>query len=491
MPFLRVQKYYAVLVGLLCFGTLAQAQQQPTVEDYYQLQRRVLEQERRLQSLETQRSEPALQVSPISNTNLDASVEGRLSELEEYVHDLGKPEPANGKPTQKWTGRIHYDHWVIPSADPLINFLGTGDPTNGPKDFSGFRRLRLGLQGDITDTMLYKIEFDFAIPVGLAFKDSYLGWDELPFFQKILLGNQKRPYGLDHLNSSRYNVFLERPFTVEAFNSDARRTGIQSYGVSSDERWNWRYGYFHMDDIAKLGGQRTDHYQSEVAGRLANTIWYDESSDGRGYAHWAVSSSLGFPSAAQDSIVTTRPEARSLTRWYNTGRITNGHRHALLGLEGVVNVGALQIVGEYQMMEIARNNNPNLNVGGGYVYVSYFLTGEHIPWSRKSGTIGRVKPFENFFFVDRCSGGTGYGMGAWQIAARYSHVDFSDDNIYGGVGNQFTAGLNWWWTPNSRLQFNYIYGHMKDRADVGGTPWVAGETSGRYDIFGVRFAVDF
>jgi hypothetical protein len=54
-----------------------------------------------------------------------------------------------------------------------------------------------------------------------------------------------------------------------------------------------------------------------------------------------------------------------------------------------------------------------------------------------------------------------------------------------------TLGLNWWWTPNSRMQFNYITGTIDQRAAVGGAPLVAGVTSGEYDVYGMRFMVDF
>ena len=71
--------------------------------------------------------------------------------------------------------------------------------------------------------MNYKIEMEFAGGNKSEFRDAYLGWKNLPKIGKLQLGNQKRPYGLDHLNSSRYNVFLERPFVIESFNQDARR----------------------------------------------------------------------------------------------------------------------------------------------------------------------------------------------------------------------------------------------------------------------------
>jgi phosphate-selective porin OprO and OprP len=461
--------------------------QQPSPEDYRQLQQQLFEQESRLRLLEQNRLPPTIQ--DVSTTNV--YLESRITELEEIVREFGSGKPANGKPTQKWTGRVHYDYWVFPDDDPLPNFLETGNPTVGPRDFAGFRRLRFGVKGDITDTMLYKIEMDFAAPNGIAFKDAYLGWDELPILRTVLLGQQKRPYGLDTLNSSRYNVFMERPYHVEAINQDARRFGLQSYGLSEDKRWNWRYGYFLMDDLSKVGGQYTDNYQSEFAGRVANTIWYDESSGGRGYAHWAVSGSAAFPGGGPDGRFATRPEARTRNKWFDTGAIAGANRYQHVGFEGVVNVGALQVVGEYQTVNVERTTGPNLNFGGYYVYAAYFLTGEHTPWERKSGTIGRVKPFENFFLVKTRHGRRGGGWGAWQIAARYSHGDFSDDNIYGGVGDSMTFGLNWWWTPYSRMQFNYIYGSIDQRAAVGGAPLTGAFTSGDYNIFGTRFMVDF
>ena len=83
-----------------------------------------------------------------------------------------------------------------------------------------------------------------------------------------------------------------------------------------------------------------------------------------------------------------------------------------------------------------------------------------------------------------CDGNIQRGLGAWQLAARYSYADFTDENILGGVGSSFTAGLNWYWNPNARMQFNYIYGSIDERS-------VAGQTGGDYQIIGTRFMVDF
>ncbi len=104
---------------------------------------------------------------------------------------------------------------------------------------------------------------------------------------------------------------------------------------------------------------------------------------------------------------------------------------------------------------------------------------------RKSGTLGRVKPFENFFLVDTCDGCRDGGWGAWQVAARYSHGDFTDEDITGGVGDALTLGLNWHWNTNARMQFNYLYGQIDQRGPIDGF------TAGDYSILGTRLMVDF
>ncbi len=402
--------------------------------------------------------------------------------------------------TMKLSGRIHVDQWAFPNASPAINIFENNDPAITPQDRLGFRRLRFGVQGDLWKTMLYKIEMEFAGGNKTEFRDAFFGWKDLPVLQTVLIGNQKRPYGLDHLNSSRYNVFMERPFVIEAINQDARRLGIQSYGVSEDQAWNWRYGVFNQRLIQDEGQFVSDHYQMEVAGRLANTFWYDEASGGRGYGHWAISGTAANPDgsgiagrASNEARFRHRPEARSTNRWIDTGRIAGADNYGVLGLENVWNFGPLQLVGEYENLWLDRNGGSDLYFGGGYFYVSYFLTGEHIPWKRSRGTLDRVKPIENFFLVDTGKDGVRGGWGAWQIAYRWSYADFTDNDILGGVGESHTLGLNWHWNQYARMQFNAIYGEIDDREgfDNADPQNSLGALSGNYTILGTRLMVDF
>ena len=422
-----------------------------------------------------------------------------LADLEEVVAEQGeeidelksalkkKVNPGNSKSTMKVSGRIHADYWAFPEHDDVIEGLEKGNP----QDRFGFRRMRFGVAGKLPANMLYKIEMEFAGGNKSEFRDAYLGWDDLPYVQTLLLGNQKRPYSLDHLNSSRYNVFLERPFVIEAFNQDSRRFGLCSYGDSDDLAWNWRYGVYNTNLIQADCQAINDHYQLEFAGRLANTYWYDECSDGRGYGHWAIAGTHAEVDGGSDETrFLHRPEARSSSKWLSTGTVADADNYNLIGAEAVLNLGALQVVAEYQSLWLQRDAGDTVNYHGGYIYAAYFLTGEHMPWDRESGTLDRIKPFEDFFLVKTCNGGIGRGWGAWQVAARWSYADFGESvgvgtqlpaSQFGVEGEALTVGLNWYWTQCARLQFNWLHGEIT----------TAAATTGDYDIVGARFMVDF
>ena len=167
------------------------------------------------------------------------------SSWDEYQEELDD-EAAEKKKKSSWklSGRVHLDNWNFTNTDPGTNFLDTGDPLDDPEDRWDFRRIRIELSGNVPNNMVFRTQIDFNNPSLPELKDAYLGFSNLPHNQLLLIGNQKRPIGLDHLNSSRYNMFIERPLAVETFNEDARRLGVCMYGYTDDEMFNWRYGAF-------------------------------------------------------------------------------------------------------------------------------------------------------------------------------------------------------------------------------------------------------
>jgi len=446
----------------------------------------------------------------IPHNDADSEIFKRLNELEKKYAELDKShdelqktlkrfaENGHSGSTVQVNGRIHFDLWQFPGSSPGINGFETGDNDVSPADRIGFRRLRIGVRGNVWENMVYRIELEDALGNDIEFRDAFLGFTDLPYLQTVLIGNQKRPYGLDHWNSTHFNVFLERPFIIEAFNQNNRRLGIQSWAHTEDLRWNWQYGVFNQALVQDVGNYTSDHWQAEFAGRLANTLWYDDAQQGRNYIHWAIAGTWAdtdgnqlTPNYAGSGLnqarFQTRPEAFSVNRWLDTGLIPGSENYSLIGLENVINLGPWQFTGEYQHLWLNRSADSSLAFHGGYFYLAYFLTGEHIPWDRQTGQLDRMEPFQNFFLVDTPRDDVPAGWGAWQVAVRWSLGDLSDQNIQGGIGESITFGLNWYWNPWARMQFNYIYGTIHDNAlnAVGGIDY------GHYHILGTRFSISY
>ncbi|MDB2687688.1 porin [Mariniblastus sp.] len=490
------------------FAQTNQWQPSPTIEKvgYFQddetdvaaLQKTIEKLELRLREVEDdveERLEAVAEADSGDAAKQADSFEKRMAELEEgfeenseAITEVEDTLPSllfhgHKNPKMQFFGRIHLDYWAFPNFDDGLIPLEAG---GNPQDRFNFRRLRIGIKGDLNDRMFYKYEGEFAGGNNPSYRDAYIGFKDVPRLNTVIIGNHKRPYGLDHLNSSRHNVTIERPFIVEAFNQDSRRLGISSNGVSDDQSANWRFGVWNQVLTQTRSGYIGDDYQLELAGRYAKTYWYDESSGGRGWGHVAISGSIGDPGFDRDgrsgADYRTRPEARSDSRWLDTGIISNAQTNYLIGLESAWNVGSLAYTGEYMRVLVDRDaGSPDVDLDGYYGQLSYFLTGEHRAWNRKTGTLARIKPLENFFMVKDCDGNCQRGWGAWEVYGRYSKANLTDQDIIGGDGESFTAGVNWYWNAYARMQFNYINGTI-DRDPIG---------SGDYEIFGARMMVDF
>jgi phosphate-selective porin OprO/OprP len=105
---------------------------------------------------------------------------------------------------------------------------------------------------------------------------------------------------------------------------------------------------------------------------------------------------------------------------------------------------------------------PRLDFNGGYVEGSWVLTGEPHPYDVARAAWGRPK-------VDHPFSVGGGGIGAWEIAARYSTVDLNSNvvsgvaqSLTGGVygGRQQIAALALSWYPNDWLRFMLQFQHV-------------------------------
>ena len=101
---------------------------------------------------------------------------------------------------------------------------------------------------------------------------------------------------------------------------------------------------------------------------------------------------------------------------------------------------------------------------------SYLITGETRKYAHKTGGFRAVTPDRNFRSKDN-------GLGAWEVAIRYSTIDLNDGIVQGGQLDDVTLGLNWYLNFNTRVMFNYVMADLKGVGDV--------------NIFQTRFQIFF
>ena len=156
--------------------------------------------------------------------------------------------------------------------------------------------------------------------------------------------------------------------------------------------------------------------------------------------------------------------------------------------EAALVYGPFSVQSEVFGMTVDRFGGVNNNFPARMPYVSYFLTGENRPYNRKMGVFDRVRPYENFFRVRTCDGTRATGLGAWEVAYRFSYIDMLDGLKVTGAGmaTDHTFGLNWYMNPFTKVMFNYV--HSTDTYNKSNTQRITG---GEIDQFEVRFAMDF
>ncbi len=354
----------------------------------------------------------------------------------------------------RFGGRIHYD-WAAMSQDS-----GVRQRLGALQDGTEARRARLYFSGALHEQVEFKVQYDFAGGT-TKLKDVYLGLAGIPYLGKIRVGHMKEPFSLEEMTSSNNVTFLERALP-NAF-APSRNTGLM-ISNHAKERVSWGMGVFL--DTNDLGVDQGDG-EFNFTGRLTGTPWQAEK--GKDMVHLGLGYSYRSPSEPGFRY-RQRPEAHLAPRFVDTGTLRMQSAH-LVGPEFALVHGPASVQAEYiraGLNPVAPNANSNFH--GYYLLGSYFLTGERRNYRASSGQFRGIKPRRDFNIRQG-------GMGAWEVAVRYSSLDLNHRSVSGGRLNDFTAGLNWYLNPNARLMWNYI---RAERDDLG-----------KADVFQMRFQVNF
>lgn len=412
-------------------------------------------------------------------------------------------------------GRTQIDAVAFGDSPAFVGAGGAGDA-----DSVNFRRARLRIDGVFYEVYDFAAEYDLVNTVndniGLqppsqivgnlgnpnvvnlpAPTDLWWGMKEVPFFGNIRFGNMKEPMGLEHLASSRYLDFMERSFLQDAFFgpfNNGFTPGIMTFSSNEAQNVTWQAGLFK--NTTNVFAYGLGDGELALTGRTTFLPYFDDSDDTQRLLHFGFSGSLRDP---DEGVVRYRSRAslRNGPGTFNPVMVETGTFFAdqvqMAGVEAALNLGPLLFQAEYyganntNAQNLLRTvNHGDVFVQGWYVESLYFLTGEFREYDRKGGDFGRkpVSPNENFLWREK-DGCRYFGLGAWQLGARYAKLDLDDAGLDGGTVQDVTIGVNWFWNPNVKWQFNYVL-TVRDAPGI-----IAPVGNGTIHGVGMRFAHDF
>ncbi len=317
------------------------------------------------------------------------------------------------------------------------------------------RRVRLKGYGKLAHDWKYKAEIDFSEYEKIDLTDGWLAYTGFDGWN-IKAGHQKVPFSLQSEASSNWQTFQERAQTdafidtpylgrrrlglTVAYDDDVfyGRVGAFAAGINEDGEFNQSFGTAFRG-LVSVVDTKNEHFH------LGGAIHYRDMDPNT----QLTTNDDGDPDGV-DLRFKYHPEAHVGGKWIDTGAIGSATSILAANAEMAGYLGPFHGQAEYVSMNVERDNGVDLNYQGFYGQLGYFLTGEHMNWKQSSGQWKRVKVGHEV--------GNG-GIGAWEVAARYSHLDLSDENVAGdaGTANNWTGALNWWATNNIVLRLNYIF----------------------------------
>jgi phosphate-selective porin OprO/OprP len=397
----------------------------------------------------------------------------------------------NGRPSFKSAdGDFSLDIRALVQFDSA--YYGQGKNPTGVDFSSGsnFRRARLGVQGTFFKDWSYQFIYDFggSGTEGSSISAAYIqydGWGPLHW----RIGAYPTPESFDDTTSAPDLVFLER-----AQPTDLARSIAGSDGRDATTIFAYDDNYFAA--LSYTGDPVQDSAvfdeQQALVGRFAYRLFQGDDSN---FAIGADSSYVfkiadtaagaGSPRALR---LRERPELNvddNNIRLIDTGTINAG-RVWEWGVEAAGNWHNLYAQGGYFGFDVERNNSalPDPSFDGWYVQASWILTGESKKYRADKGVYGLPTPKSAFSF-DRP------GIGAWELAARYSVLDLNDNagvagaatplgGVRGGEQKIWTAGVNWY--PNNAIRFVLDYQHT----DVARLNAAGGDIGAKLDAVSLR-----
>ena len=392
--------------------------------------------------------------------------------------------------TAGWNG----EHFFIRSPDGQFSISPYGYVDNDYRAYKGdgapadtfiLRRARFGFQGNYGSHFDFALLTDAASTSGSVVRDVYLNVRIRPEIQ-FQAGQFKVPFAQEAGTGATNLDFVERGFQAMLYPSAAsafRSPGIALHGDIDGGVVQYWVGAFNGKGYAIANTTN----QPEVVGRLRFYPGRKSKSDWfKGFAFGgSIDRARSRGLSGDQSFNGTLPDA---AYDFFPQFAINGPIQRYNG-EFTYIKSALSLRGEYDQLNMSRNNVGSEQVGGlGFLSLpsiiakawdlsaTYLLTGEKQP---ENGTPRVNHPL----FGPDTPGGKGRGLGAWGVGFRYTGIQANEpeDNLlnfftpgfvpgFNFHTDEFTLGLTWF--PNYWVKYSVNLGidQLKEPSTIGAVP---------------------
>jgi phosphate-selective porin OprO/OprP len=406
-----------------------------------------------------------VQLRPPSDAPLIAGPDGLVSSQHSPDNSMSASSKYNSTPPRHFNdskvfrlrGRIDVD--AIESFQGAANQSTFGDLPNA----FGFRRARIGAEGQLSSESRYIGEIDLASG-NVVLRDLYFGLGSVKDRGEMKFGHMREPFSLEGGTSANTFAFAERsPINTL---DPARNWGVGFVRYSSATDSTLAAGIFQSgtDPSDVQFGTTSD---TALTGRVTKLIWDD--GNGTRLMHFGFALSERF---ADYGIIAVnqRPTSPLLELGDSSEspfvpKITiPASFQQLINMQWALVHGSAWMQAEFYCTVVAQHDGPPVFYHGSYVNLGYFLTGEHRKYLTETGVFGPVivkRPvLSRFSSSDHIAE---KGGGAWEVTARLSYLDFLDNNApvaeqgqpVGTLLPQGTLGVNWYLADRFRIMFNY------------------------------------
>jgi phosphate-selective porin OprO/OprP len=311
----------------------------------------------------------------------------------------------------KVSGDLMLDHDNFESG-----FLEDGDSS---QKLSEIRRASLSFKTELMDNWKAKLKIGFS-DNNAEIKDAYIkykGWE----WADLTIGKQKEGFGLEKLAHSRDALMIERTLVTSAL-APGRSLGINLSG--GEAVYNWQLGYFQPDE---------NESATAITGRFSWLPWREKNE--------LVHIGLAFSERDLDGNefrINEKMEVHTSDSLIE-GEKSFANKESLQGIEFLWQQAGFTAMAEWQQAKITDTDNVEYDYRGGYLQMSYQLSGDNRKY--KMGELGKVT------------------TSGWEFTSRYSQFKLVEEANEVKI---YSVGANYTVNDNLKFMGNFIKAKQLD-----------------------------